>query len=436
MNKPINSNYVMIDKPIIEDKKLVFKLSYSENLNQYFFYDQIDIQYNVDINGIDNSVLYIPAVATIISIAWAVGADVFVENIDENYLHSLDNVKSIFSKWFPQFSFSTRIQAQNIVNNKYDSKGYALLYSGGIDSLTSLLRNRDKHPALISVWGAEGSSHEYDQDKQFKLWKDNFLSINLDGLELYYIRTNTGNLVNQNLLAKNYINDGDWFELVSHGLIYTGLSAPITTVKKVANLIMASSFSKYEKVVNGSDVFNLAEMNWANTKVILDSGDLSRQDKIRVISGNTKYYHLIKVCHLYKSKRFNCSTPSCEKCARTIIGLIMENIDPNECNFRVNKGTLSLLKVYFENGWIPIDYIRGTFFWTDIQVHIHDHKINNSYNAASFFGCLKDFKFSDYKYQNGNGMQLIKKFYYSAKYDPLFAFEGVIQRVSLVIKRG
>ena len=87
MNKPINSNYVMIDKPIIEDKKLVFKLSYSENLNQYFFYDQIDIQYNVDINGIDNSVLYIPAVATIISIAWAVGADVFVENIDENYLN-------------------------------------------------------------------------------------------------------------------------------------------------------------------------------------------------------------------------------------------------------------------------------------------------------------------------------------------------------------
>ena len=56
MKNPINTNYVIIDKPIIADNKLVFKLSYSENLSQYFFYDHIDIQYNVDISGIDNSI--------------------------------------------------------------------------------------------------------------------------------------------------------------------------------------------------------------------------------------------------------------------------------------------------------------------------------------------------------------------------------------------
>ena len=73
---------------------------YSENLNKYFLYDHINVQYTIDISNVNDSILYIPVVATVVGIAWAVGADILVESIDENYLLSLDKIKSIFIKWF------------------------------------------------------------------------------------------------------------------------------------------------------------------------------------------------------------------------------------------------------------------------------------------------------------------------------------------------
>jgi hypothetical protein len=254
---------------------------------------------------------------------------------------------------------------------------------------------------------------------------------------MYFIRTNTGNLVNNKLLTndyvKDYIKDANWWDTVSHGLIYTGLSAPITIVKKIANLFIASSFVRDCNLPHGSHVFNFADMNWANTKVIYDSYDLSRQEKIRTqLSGNTKYYKYIKVCPLNGSKTYNCSI--CEKCWRTIIGLIMEDIDPNQCNFKIHNGILDCAKVVLENGWMHFGYDQ-ILFWKDIQAHIPDYKINNLYNSRAFFGWLKDFNFQDYKYKEDHGRQLIKHFYYIAKYDPFFGFKMAIQHTLLLFNK-
>ena len=88
--------------------------------------------------NVDKSILYIPIVSSIITVAWAVGADIYIKELDKTYLNSLSKIKLVFEKWYPQFSFSTNIYAENFVSNQFNGERYGLLFSGGVDSQTGV----------------------------------------------------------------------------------------------------------------------------------------------------------------------------------------------------------------------------------------------------------------------------------------------------------
>jgi hypothetical protein len=422
---PVNPSRIVIDKPVTRNGKLTFKLSFSRDLDKYFLSDQLEYQYSIEIDSIAPSILYIPAVSSLICAAWAIGADIFVQDIDETYLSSLADIKKVFTKWFPKFSFSTRIQAEKTTENHSDNCGSTILFTGGLDSLTSLLRNGDKHPTIICIWGASHPFPENNSLKKRKQWEANFLQRNIDNSKMCFVSSNIGNLINDSLLAKNYIREDiksdDWWETVSHGLTLTGIAAPITIMERTADLLMASSLKMEDDLPNGSHLFSFVTMRWATTKVVYDSNDLSRQDKIRtVLKGNTQYYKYLQVCDNIRSKRHNCG--HCEKCLRTILGLILENIDPNECNFTVHNGILEYVKACLLNGWISFGHSQK-LCWEDIQDHIKDHKISESYNAIVFFEWFRDFNLSDYQFKGNSIKQLTRRSYYLAKYDFFIALK-------------
>ncbi len=391
--------------------------------------DRISVQYDIEVDSVDSSIMNIPAVAALVPVAWATGADIYVEAIDADYLDSLARVKAVFGRWFPQFSFSTVIDAPRIVRNKCEHSRKALLFSGGIGSMTSFLRNKGSCPALINVWGADHPSEEQNEEKRFIQWKDKYLSCDFAGSEIHFVRTNIGSVINNKLLTddfvKEHIKDADWWQTTSHGLIYTGLSAPITMAKGAATLLVASSFTRDCSLPHGSHLFNFADVRWAGTKVTYDSSDLSRQQKIRTqLSGNQEYYRYIHVCPLSFDRVHNCSI--CEKCWRTIVGLIMEGIDPNRCNFKVRRGILDCAKEILMNGWMHLDYDE-TILWKDLQVHIPDHIADNSYGARPFLEWLKGFDFPNYQYHRDRGTELIRHFLCIARYDAVFACKMAVK---------
>ena len=70
--------------------------------------------------NVDKGILYVPIVSNIITAAWAVGADIYVEELDKTYLNSLNKIKGVFGKWYPQFSFSTNIYVERISSNQFN----------------------------------------------------------------------------------------------------------------------------------------------------------------------------------------------------------------------------------------------------------------------------------------------------------------------------
>jgi hypothetical protein len=434
--KPADSNKIIIDKPLVKGRNLVFKLGFSKNLNQYLLSDHLEFQYDIDISEVSPSILYIPAVASLVCVAWAVGADIVVHDIDETYLNSLNEIKKVFVNWFTRFSFSTQILTEKTTNNSFHTNRDAILYTGGLDSLTSLLRNKDQRPTMICIWGASHPFPENSNPKKKREWETNFQNQFFNEFKICCVYTNAGNIINEKLLVDRYlkedIHSDDWWETVSHGLTLTGLSAPITAVERTANLLMASSHFNEPNLPHGSSVFSLVNMKWANTQVIYDSGDLSRQDKIRdIFKGNIQYYGYLHVCNNIRSKKQNCS--HCEKCFRTIIGLIMEGIDPNDCNFSVHNGILDYIKICLQKGWIHFGYDQ-IGVWQDIQDHVATKC--RIYNADTFFTWFRNFRFSEYEFK-GNGIgQLIQQYFYLAKYDlalaSKLAVKLIIYRLQLI----
>jgi len=139
------SKYIRIEEPrILKNRLLLSKISCSGSIEKYFQQELFYVEYGSDIQSVSTSILQIPVFSNIITVAWAVGADVYVQELDRSYLESLNKIKLVLKKWYPRFPFSTHIYVEKIVSNKFSNQKYGLLFSGGVDSTTSYIRQKKK----------------------------------------------------------------------------------------------------------------------------------------------------------------------------------------------------------------------------------------------------------------------------------------------------
>ncbi len=133
-------------------------------------------------------------------------------------------------------------------------------------------------------------------------------------------------------------------------------------------------------------------ISWANVKVFHDGYELSRQEKIRYVIKNyireTGSYPLIRVCTKKITNQFNCS--KCEKCYRTIIGLLLGGIDPNKCGFNIDSRTFRFIRQKLIKRKIMLGKDE-VFMWKDIQEHTPATINHNLNDSKEFFGWFKDF---------------------------------------------
>ena len=293
----------------------------------------------------------------------------------------------VVHKWYPQFSFSTNIYAENFVSNRFNGERYGLLFSGGVDSLTSFIRHKDKHPDLFTVWGADIPVYENDFWRKVRNRISFFAS--QEGLNVHFIKTNMKQLLNQRLLARDYKLEG-WWGPVSHGLMLLGLVAPLTT-KGIGTVLIASPGRGIK-----DDAVNLlidSNVSWADVRVIVDGYDLSRHEKIKYIIKHPEYLSSLRVCYSQHSN-YNCGR--CEKCLRTITALVLEGIDPKNCNFDVDEKIFRYIKDCLVKGKLKLleDEI---FMWRDIQKHIPEQYNNDMPGSKEFFMWFKGFDLSKYQ---------------------------------------
>jgi hypothetical protein len=349
------------------NNRLTVKFSCSGALEKFFKKNVFLVEYDVSIEDIPEAILIIPFLGTVCPIAWVTKADVYVETIDETYLHALPKVKRTFQRFYPKMRFSGEIHAKNIVKPDVTLHSKRMmLFSGGLDSVVTYIRHKNEKPILTSIHGADvplGNRDAWSQlVESLKAFSDN------TGSRLRPIRSNFKSMLNELVLDvcyNRYVPDS-WYYGVGHGLALLSLCAPIAFKEKVGKLYIASSQTKDDTSPLGShpDIDNNVE--WTGTKVVHDGYELNRQEKIKVLADYIKTTgHKVYIRSCWELDRGdNCSR--CEKCSRTIVGLLLEDIDPNECGYVVNADTFSWIKQNLMKGkW----YVRDAPFykWWIIQ---------------------------------------------------------------------
>jgi hypothetical protein len=382
--------YIKVTELNVVDNKLSIKIDCSEDIKKYFLTDYLYVEYDQNVTNVGKSILSIPIVSNIITIAWAVGADIYVEELDKTYLDSLSKIKPVFKKWYPQFSFSTNLNVENIVSNQFNGEGYGLFFSGGIDSMTSFIRYKDKHPDLFTIWGAD--IPVYENDFWEKVRNRISLFSNREGVNVHFIKTNMQQLLNQSLLARQYKLIG-WWGPVSHGLMLLSLVTPLTT-KGIGTILIAASHT--QDLINkpwGSHPLIDNNIAWADVRVVHDGYELNRHEKMRYIMKHPEYLPQLRVCYSSHSD-YNCGR--CEKCLRTITALILEGVNPKNCNFNINDDVLCLVKNNFTTGRFHLTPGQISF-WQDIQKHIPEQINEDTYGSKEFFTWLKGFDILKYR---------------------------------------
>jgi hypothetical protein len=424
----VNSQFIKIADLYAEGRELFVSLKVSEAIRKYFFKNEFKIEYDVNIENVDKSILTIPALSMLAPMAWSSNADIFVDRVDKTYLDSLSSIRKILEVWYPQLVSQSQIKFNKIVSNHYHNGNGALFFSGGIDSLASYLRNKADHPILITLL--------MDNDRYAAFYEKlknilNMFSKDL-GNDIHFIKADIWNGTNGTINNMQIAKDSGlpvWWRLVSLGLTTVGLSAPLTAAAGIGFLRLANTYNHSQMRADGSYYFALTKFGWADIHLVYDSTDLTRQQKIRqFFRGNHENYgKYLLVCNdnsrrdSIESSFYPRNCGHCEKCMRTITGLILEGIDPNECNFRVKDGILMDIKRVFLTRSInlPSDI---KIFWRDIQEHVDSsvdfsNVVGTKYSARDFFEWFQTFNLESYQPNRYNHLK--REFSSSLKYEGL-----------------
>jgi len=289
--------------------------------------------YQEDVGKVPQSIAVIPFVANIIPIAWFAGFDVQVDELDHDYHRALTEIKSIFQKSYPESTFKGRLIVKNIINNQIEGDRSTMLFSGGIDAFATYLRHRKEQPVLATVHGADIELADHAQWESFRAFLEQ--EAFLDNNEKTYIRSNLRTFYTYRVQL--LLKDIGWWGKIQHGLALIGSLAPLTFVKGITRIYIASSYTDHIDIAWGSTPEIDNSMSWAGIEVIHDGYELKRQDKVDLIADYARDHNKefrLRVCYSELRDGFNCSR--CEKCYRTILGLILAGQNPNKFGFNTD----------------------------------------------------------------------------------------------------
>lgn len=328
---------------------------YFDNKNLFY------AKYQVDTSEIPSSILVIPFIANTLPIAWFAGFDIEIDEIDEDFLRAANLVKEEFQNQFPEYQLTGNIKAKKAVKNTIKGNKAAMLFSGGVDAYATYIRVFDKTPDLITILGADIEINDTHQWGQFTGFIENEKL--LENNKKLYIETNVRKFYTYHV--ELLLKDIGWWGKIQHGLSLIGSIAPLSYLNKYSSIYIASSYTEQIDIAWGSTPQADEKISWAGIKVFHDGYELKRQDKVDLISQfstETDTNFRLRVCYSELRDTFNCS--NCEKCFRTILGIILNGKNPNDYGFEVDENVYDSIFEILNMGGAS----RGMqYFWWELM---------------------------------------------------------------------
>jgi len=247
---------------------------------------------------------------------WAGERRIAVEaELCPEFLDNIAVVRKVFQNWFPQISQSMPIEAKKRTSAAVPQQRSAFFFTGGVDSLAALRTNRlnfpPNHPGSVQD-GIIVFNLEVEDPQAFQYALKALTTI-ADDARITLVPAST----NVRVLKE------DWkFWWTAHmgpalGAIAHALSGRINSA------IIASDYDVPNMRPHGSHPLVDPYFSSFNLKIRYDGTALSRLDKLRLLADWPAGLDNLRVCNKqeqYQPGRFNCG--QCEKCLRTMLGLI------------------------------------------------------------------------------------------------------------------
>ncbi|RZJ34858.1 MAG: hypothetical protein EOO51_07740 [Flavobacterium sp.] len=328
-------------------RRVNYDYSVSPQIAKYFNRNEpFYIKYDTDVTAVPESILAVPLLANVMPIAWFAGFDVTVPALDETFSESLENLRNEFKIHFPDIDPDVTLHVENPISNVIEGDGTGLLFSGGLDAFESLTRNLEKHPFLISVHGADIDVDDQDRWENFKRFNAEQPVIGSERICYVECNLRTFYTYEVDLL----VNIG-WWGKIQHGMALISLIAPLSILKGIKTVLIASSNTGEVSFGWGSTSETDEKVRWADMKVIHDGFHLRRTEKIQNIvdySNRTGEFIKLRVCYSEMRTGYNCS--HCAKCQRTMLGLILCGANPHDFGFDTPQDFYDLLFKNFTPG--------------------------------------------------------------------------------------
>ena len=358
-------------------RRIVYDYKYDSNLGKYFNKsEQFYVEYDIDVQSIPSSIAAIPFLANFAPISWFVGCSISIEEADQDFIDALESIKNVFIAEYPHIGLNqSKICFKRQVKNNYAANNSGTLFSGGVDAYSTYFSHVAETPDLITIKGADVDITNSTIWERIKLLNEH--EVLLSGNQKLYITSNLRTFYTHNvdLLLKGI----NWWSKVQHGLALTALLAPLSAIRGYSTIYIASSYTENADFFWGSSPQIDNKVKWGNTKIVHDGYQLRRQDKVDLIVKATEALNksiILRVCYALSesNQRVNCS--KCEKCYRTILGLILSGANPNDYGFDTSAHVYDEIETMFKNGFSS----EGVkYFWGELL-----HKMTNS-NAFYYF---------------------------------------------------
>lgn len=307
-------------------------------LKPYFSTDTMFIDYLEDVSMVPLSILAAPFVANIIPLMWATNTVMWVKELDQTFYDSILRVRDAYQRLYSHFPLRGNIIPANFVDNQMEVKRESmLLFSGGLDANCSYVRIRETKPLLFNIQGWYNSLSDVDESADADIRDVNAFA-RREGIDSSSAKSNFAKVVIEDMWTKNIRSKfGDsWWHGFNHSMAFITIAMPLAYKHGIKNIYIASSVPMGEFCMCASHVTTDSEFRFAGVgKCIHDGSELVRQAKVQTVVEYQKMTakpYPIRVCSF---NDHNCC--ECEKCFRTILGLVAEAVDIRDFGFYIDK---------------------------------------------------------------------------------------------------
>ena len=269
---------------------------------------------------------------------WLTDATLRLDELDEDFYNCIEKLKTGYEEMYPNLQFKGKIECKRIVKHQplCNENRSLVFFSGGVDAFATLFAHINEKPTLFSICGADiALSNKRGWANVQRQIEDVSAKFCLPNIQCY---SNFREFIDEerlcNLVASLGAKD-DWWHGFQHGIGLIGHAALLAYQYGYKTNYIASSYTIKERpyVTCASDPRIDNNVRFCGAKVYHDQFEYNRQDKIKhVVAYSNEHQCRIKlrVCWISDGGE-NCCV--CEKCIRTMYGLMAEKADPKEYGF-------------------------------------------------------------------------------------------------------